>query len=155
MRPEVRTTTPATRTLVIACGALARELVALTRRPGLEHIDLTCLPASLHNRPGGIPAAVRRRIVEGGEIHALGAANSNVIHIDAAVGQAPAQCVGEAGAREADVAADHDALRVKELRIAAADAIGHVIVQFGGNPAAQIIGLEARDRIQFTVPSRP
>lgn len=50
------------RTLVIACGALARELVALTRRPGLDHVTLTCLPASLHNRPERITAAVQRRI---------------------------------------------------------------------------------------------
>jgi hypothetical protein len=50
------------RVLVIGCGALARELVELTRRPGFEHVDLTCLPATLHNRPGGIPAAVRRKI---------------------------------------------------------------------------------------------
>jgi len=48
--------------LVIGCGALARELVELTGRPGFEQIDLTCLPANLHNRPGGIPAAVRRKI---------------------------------------------------------------------------------------------
>jgi hypothetical protein len=47
---------------VIGCGALARELVELTRRPGFEHLDLTCLPATLHNRPAGIPAAVRRKI---------------------------------------------------------------------------------------------
>jgi hypothetical protein len=47
---------------VIGCGALARELVGLLRRPGFEQIDLTCLPATLHNRPGGIPAAVRRKI---------------------------------------------------------------------------------------------
>ena len=53
---------PPPRSLVIGCGALARELVALTRRPGFEHVDLTCLPADLHNRPGGIPAAVRRKI---------------------------------------------------------------------------------------------
>jgi hypothetical protein len=48
--------------LVIGCGALAQELVALTRRAGLPAMDLTCLPASLHNRPAGIPAAVRARI---------------------------------------------------------------------------------------------
>jgi hypothetical protein len=47
---------------VIGCGALARELVELTRRSGLPHVDLTCLPASLHNRPERIPAAVRERI---------------------------------------------------------------------------------------------
>ena len=47
---------------MIGCGALANELVAITRQPGFEHVDLTCLPAALHNRPGGIPAAVRRKI---------------------------------------------------------------------------------------------
>ena len=50
------------RPLVIGCGALAIELVALTRRAGLPEVDLTCLPASLHNRPEQIPSAVRARI---------------------------------------------------------------------------------------------
>jgi uncharacterized protein DUF1638 len=50
------------RPLVIGCGALARELVELTRRAGLPAMDLTCLPASLHNRPERIPAAVQSRI---------------------------------------------------------------------------------------------
>jgi hypothetical protein len=48
--------------LVIGCGALARELVALTRRAGFPEVDLTCLPATLHNRPERIPEAVRARI---------------------------------------------------------------------------------------------
>jgi hypothetical protein len=48
--------------LVIGCGALARELVDLTRRAGLPPMDLTCLPASLHNRPERIPGAVAARI---------------------------------------------------------------------------------------------
>lgn len=48
--------------LVIGCGALARELVELTRRAGLPPLDLTCLPATLHNRPERIPDAVRDRI---------------------------------------------------------------------------------------------
>jgi hypothetical protein len=51
---------PGPRVLIIGCGALARELVALTRH--LPNVDLTCLPATLHNRPGGIPEAVRQRI---------------------------------------------------------------------------------------------
>jgi hypothetical protein len=51
---------PAPRVLIVGCGALARELVALTR--DLPNVDLTCLPATLHNRPGGIPEAVRQRI---------------------------------------------------------------------------------------------
>ena len=50
------------RPLVIGCGALARELVALTRRAGVPEMDLTCLPATLHNRPERIPEAVRSRI---------------------------------------------------------------------------------------------
>ena len=48
--------------LVIGCGALGRELVELTRRSGLPAMDLTCLPASLHNRPERIPDAVAARI---------------------------------------------------------------------------------------------
>lgn len=54
---------------MIACGALAPELVALTRRPGLTHVDLACLPADLHDRPERIPAAVRRRIHEARATH--------------------------------------------------------------------------------------
>src|SRR5881392_583761 len=50
------------RSLVIGCGALARELVAITRQ--LANVDVACLPAELHNRPGGIPAAVRGRIAD-------------------------------------------------------------------------------------------
>ncbi|HEX6366266.1 MAG TPA: DUF1638 domain-containing protein, partial [Agromyces sp.] len=48
------------RVLVVGCGALGRELVALTR--GLPGVDLTCLPADLHNRPERIPAAVAARL---------------------------------------------------------------------------------------------
>ena len=50
------------RVLVIACGALARELVHVVHGGGLAHVDISCLPASLHQRPAGIPAAVQRRI---------------------------------------------------------------------------------------------
>jgi hypothetical protein len=48
--------------VVIACGALARELVSLTRHADLRDAELTCLPATLHNRPERIPEAVRGRI---------------------------------------------------------------------------------------------
>jgi hypothetical protein len=50
------------RTLVIACGALAREIVALIRANGWTHLAITCLPAALHNRPQQIPDAVRDKI---------------------------------------------------------------------------------------------
>lgn len=50
------------RTLLIACGALAREAKAVIAANRLDHLDLACLPASLHNRPERIAEAVRRRI---------------------------------------------------------------------------------------------
>jgi len=50
------------RTLVIACGAVARELVAARALARLDHIDIACLPAILHNRPERIAPAVRRKI---------------------------------------------------------------------------------------------
>jgi hypothetical protein len=49
--------------LVIACGALARELISVIRLNGWSHIDVTCLPAILHNRPEKITAAVQGKIV--------------------------------------------------------------------------------------------
>ena len=48
--------------LVIACGALAREIVALRRANGWLHLDVQCLPAELHNTPQRITAAVREKI---------------------------------------------------------------------------------------------
>jgi Protein of unknown function (DUF1638) len=56
-----RRVTTARRTLVIACGALAREIVHLQRGP-LAHLDVICLPAKLHNTPQLIPAEMRRKI---------------------------------------------------------------------------------------------
>ena len=44
--------------LVIACGALAREVLALK----LDHIDVACLPAQLHSHPKRIPEAMRAKI---------------------------------------------------------------------------------------------
>ncbi len=49
-------------TLVIACGALAHEIVALRRINQWPHLEVQCLPAELHNRPEKIPAAVRAKI---------------------------------------------------------------------------------------------
>jgi len=48
--------------LVIACGALAREIVALRDANGWSHLDVQCLPAKLHNTPQRITAAVREKI---------------------------------------------------------------------------------------------
>jgi len=46
------------RILLIACGALAREILALKRANGWDHMDLTCLPAKLHLHPEKITEAV-------------------------------------------------------------------------------------------------
>ncbi|MEM9795488.1 MAG: DUF1638 domain-containing protein [Pseudomonadota bacterium] len=52
------------RVLVVACGALAREILAIRDQAGLDHIDLHCLPAILHNDPDRIPAAVEAALIE-------------------------------------------------------------------------------------------
>ncbi len=50
-------------TLVIGCGALARELLDAVRANRLDAVEVRCLPASLHNRPeriaGAVDAAIR------------------------------------------------------------------------------------------------
>ena len=51
-------------TLLIACGALARELLALNEANGWAAFSLTCLPAHYHNTPDKIPEAVRAKIRE-------------------------------------------------------------------------------------------
>lgn len=48
------------RILILACGALAREILAITGQ--VAHIDLQCLPAILHNHPDRIVPAVRQAI---------------------------------------------------------------------------------------------
>ena len=50
------------RTLLVACGALAREVVELIRVNGWDHLTVSCLPAAWHNTPEKIPEGVRQRI---------------------------------------------------------------------------------------------
>jgi hypothetical protein len=52
------------RKLVIACGALAREIAALRKANGWSSLDVACLPPELHNRPERIAGAVREKIRE-------------------------------------------------------------------------------------------
>ncbi|MBT5013776.1 MAG: DUF1638 domain-containing protein [Rhodospirillaceae bacterium] len=49
-------------TLLIACGALAREITTLRENHGWRHLEVQCLPANLHNRPQLIPDKVREKI---------------------------------------------------------------------------------------------
>lgn len=52
------------RILLIACGALAREILALKRANGWDYMDLTCLPANLHLYPDRIPDAVEQTVLK-------------------------------------------------------------------------------------------
>jgi hypothetical protein len=50
------------RVLLIACGALAREILALRTANSWTHLDLQCLPANLHLWPDRIPDAVEAAV---------------------------------------------------------------------------------------------
>lgn len=52
----------ARKVLLLACGALARELAQIVRLNRWTHVRIRCLPPDLHNRPAEIPAAVRKQI---------------------------------------------------------------------------------------------
>lgn len=52
------------KTLLIACGALAREVLDLKEQNGWDAYDVVCLPATLHNRPNLIPDRMREKIRE-------------------------------------------------------------------------------------------
>ncbi|MEL7185591.1 MAG: DUF1638 domain-containing protein [Pseudomonadota bacterium] len=48
--------------LVIACGALAREIDDLKAAHGWDHLHLACIDAKLHHRPALIPDRLREKI---------------------------------------------------------------------------------------------
>jgi hypothetical protein len=50
------------RVLLIACGALAREILDIKAANGLSHLDLTCLPAKYHLYPEKITNEVRKAV---------------------------------------------------------------------------------------------
>lgn len=55
--------------LVIACGMIAREIIAVKEVLRLDHLELTCLPAEFHYRPERIApaldAAIKKARAEG------------------------------------------------------------------------------------------
>jgi len=55
-------TARAGRILLIACGALAHEVLALKAANGWDHLDLQCLPAKLHLWPDRITPAVEAAV---------------------------------------------------------------------------------------------
>lgn len=52
------------RVLLLACGALAREILAVKEASGLEHLELQCLPAQYHNHPEKITPAVEETVAK-------------------------------------------------------------------------------------------
>lgn len=50
--------------LVIACGMIAREVLAAKQQVGLDHLELTCLPAEFHFYPDRIAPAMDAAIVK-------------------------------------------------------------------------------------------
>lgn len=71
------------RILLLACGALAREVLALIRLNGWSHMELACLPASLHLTPEKIPEAVRAGVRKG---FAQGFSDVYVLYADCGTG---------------------------------------------------------------------
>ena len=60
--PPVKFRRGARRTLLLACGALGKEIVWLIEANGFTHFDIQCLPANLHHMPNRIPEAIREKI---------------------------------------------------------------------------------------------
>ncbi len=50
--------------LLVACGALAREILDLKSANGWTHLDLTCLPANYHLYPEKITQSVRDTVAK-------------------------------------------------------------------------------------------
>lgn len=50
--------------LVIACGMIAREVLAVRDRLGFDHLELTCLPAEYHYYPDRIAPAMDKAITQ-------------------------------------------------------------------------------------------
>ena len=64
LRDEGLAPVGAGRVLLLACGALAREILAVKESNGWDHMTLACLPAILHNTPDKIVPAVREAVAK-------------------------------------------------------------------------------------------
>lgn len=95
---------PAEKVRVIACGAIAREVLAVSRQNGLSHIDLACLPAIWHAHPERIAPGVEQAIAEA---RAEGFTRIFVAYADCGTGGALEAVVGRAGAGVSMLAGPH------------------------------------------------
>jgi len=73
---------PCGKVLLIACGALAREILAVIKANGWAHMDLICLPAILHNHPDRICDAVAEAVAK----HRASYQSVNVVYADCGTG---------------------------------------------------------------------
>ena len=66
LRPDEERTFEAERpeVLVLACGAIAREVLAVIRLNDWRNVTVRCLPAKLHSRPELIAPAVDAKLTE-------------------------------------------------------------------------------------------
>ncbi|GAA0293027.1 DUF1638 domain-containing protein [Rhodovulum strictum] len=81
------------RVLVIGCGALAHEILALKRANGWDHLDLACLPAIWHNHPERIAPGIRAAVAQ----HRAGYATILVAYADCGTGGGLARACAELG----------------------------------------------------------
>ncbi|MDJ0614197.1 MAG: DUF1638 domain-containing protein [Rhizobiaceae bacterium] len=49
---------------VIACGMIAREVLAINEQMGFEHVDLKCLPAEYHHHPEKIAPEMDKAVLK-------------------------------------------------------------------------------------------
>jgi hypothetical protein len=56
--PETNETPPRKKVRVIACGMIAREVLAVNAQLGHDHVDLKCIDANYHHYPDRIAPAV-------------------------------------------------------------------------------------------------
>ncbi len=68
------------RILLIACGALAHEILALKAANGWIHMDLQCLPAKLHLWPDRIIPAVEEAVAAARGAYDIAMPSSRAMH---------------------------------------------------------------------------
>ena len=61
---EASADVPAGRVLIVACGAIAREVLAVIGLNAWTHVTLQCLPGKLHNTPREIAGKVDAKLTE-------------------------------------------------------------------------------------------
>lgn len=86
------------KTLLIACGAVAKEIIALNKLNSWNHLEITCLPAIWHNTPDKIPQGVRNKIQENKDIYG----NIVVVYGDCGTGGELDRVLEEEGVKRID-----------------------------------------------------